>query len=161
MLFMYYRISVPILSPDGAPRAHLLPLNRCLWSPAPSFCGAASPPQPHLPLSHGSLLVLATLVRSTSTPDTMYTSFFSRSQFLCFDCVITSVPNGLQSHGLWQVGFDMIDAFAQSQGIQMSSIHCKALFGEGWISVFFRRILSDWKSMIFFNFLIHYRVIIF
>ncbi|KAM0943962.1 putative aminoacyl-tRNA hydrolase [Dioscorea sansibarensis] len=31
------------------------------------------------------------------------------------------------------VGFDMIDAFAQSQGIQMSSIHCKALFGEGLV----------------------------
>ncbi|XP_072982577.1 uncharacterized protein [Typha latifolia] len=32
-----------------------------------------------------------------------------------------------------QVGFDMIDAFARSQGIAMTSIHCKALFGEGSI----------------------------
>ncbi|XP_072979342.1 peptidyl-tRNA hydrolase, mitochondrial isoform X1 [Typha angustifolia] len=31
------------------------------------------------------------------------------------------------------VGFDMIDAFARSQGIPMTSIHCKALFGEGSI----------------------------
>ncbi|KAJ0982252.1 hypothetical protein J5N97_010521 [Dioscorea zingiberensis] len=31
------------------------------------------------------------------------------------------------------VGFDMIDAFAKSQGIQMSSVHCKALFGEGLV----------------------------
>jgi PTH1 family peptidyl-tRNA hydrolase len=30
-----------------------------------------------------------------------------------------------------QVGFDMIDAFAQSQGISMTKLHFKALFGEG------------------------------
>ncbi|THU62206.1 hypothetical protein C4D60_Mb01t02670 [Musa balbisiana] len=31
------------------------------------------------------------------------------------------------------VGFDMIDAFAQSHGISMASIHFKALFGEGMV----------------------------
>ncbi|URD76566.1 Peptidyl-tRNA hydrolase [Musa troglodytarum] len=31
------------------------------------------------------------------------------------------------------VGFDMIDAFAQSLGISMASIHFKALFGEGMV----------------------------
>ncbi|KAG0456219.1 hypothetical protein HPP92_024007 [Vanilla planifolia] len=31
------------------------------------------------------------------------------------------------------VGFDMIDLFAQSQGIPMSTIHFKAIFGEGVI----------------------------
>ncbi|XP_020100060.1 peptidyl-tRNA hydrolase, mitochondrial [Ananas comosus] len=31
------------------------------------------------------------------------------------------------------VGFDMIDAFARSQGIPFGSVHCKALFGEGTI----------------------------
>ena len=30
-----------------------------------------------------------------------------------------------------QVGFDMIDAFAESQGISMTRLHFKALFGEG------------------------------
>ncbi|KAF8403971.1 hypothetical protein HHK36_012081 [Tetracentron sinense] len=29
------------------------------------------------------------------------------------------------------VGFDMIDALAESQGISMNSVHCKALFGKG------------------------------
>uniref|UniRef100_A0ACD5YAF3 Uncharacterized protein n=1 Tax=Avena sativa TaxID=4498 RepID=A0ACD5YAF3_AVESA len=31
------------------------------------------------------------------------------------------------------VGFDMIDAFAESQGISMTTLHFKALFGEGMI----------------------------
>eukprot|EP00262_Sarcandra_glabra_P012445 TRINITY_DN3209_c0_g2_i2.p1 TRINITY_DN3209_c0_g2~~TRINITY_DN3209_c0_g2_i2.p1 ORF type:complete len:203 (+),score=17.50 TRINITY_DN3209_c0_g2_i2:223-831(+) len=31
------------------------------------------------------------------------------------------------------VGFDMIDAFAKSQGISMDRIHCKALFGQGFV----------------------------
>lgn len=35
-----------------------------------------------------------------------------------------------------QVGFDMIDAFAQSHGISMASIHFKALFGEGLLLAF-------------------------
>lgn len=35
-----------------------------------------------------------------------------------------------------QVGFEMIDAFAKSQGISMDTVHCKALFGKG-ISTFF------------------------
>lgn len=30
-----------------------------------------------------------------------------------------------------QVGFEMIDVFAESLGIQMDTIHCKALFGKG------------------------------
>ncbi|KAJ9183144.1 hypothetical protein P3X46_007048 [Hevea brasiliensis] len=31
------------------------------------------------------------------------------------------------------VGFEMIDAFAESQGILMNTVHCKAIFGEGFI----------------------------
>ncbi|XP_026665690.1 peptidyl-tRNA hydrolase, mitochondrial isoform X2 [Phoenix dactylifera] len=31
------------------------------------------------------------------------------------------------------VGFDMIDAFARSQLIPMTTVHCKALFGEGMV----------------------------
>lgn len=34
----------------------------------------------------------------------------------------------------YQVGFDMIDAFARSEGIPMTTVHCKALFGEGSLS---------------------------
>ncbi|KAK9273733.1 hypothetical protein L1049_018543 [Liquidambar formosana] len=29
------------------------------------------------------------------------------------------------------VGFEMIDAFAESQGIPMDTVHCKAIFGQG------------------------------
>ncbi|XP_060672636.1 peptidyl-tRNA hydrolase, mitochondrial [Ziziphus jujuba] len=29
------------------------------------------------------------------------------------------------------VGFEMIDAFAESQGIAMDTVHCKAIFGQG------------------------------
>ncbi|PKI35343.1 peptidyl-tRNA hydrolase, mitochondrial isoform X1 [Punica granatum] len=31
------------------------------------------------------------------------------------------------------VGFEMIDAFAESQGILMDTVHCKALFGQGFV----------------------------
>lgn len=31
------------------------------------------------------------------------------------------------------VGFEMIDAFAESQGILMSTVHCKAMFGQGFV----------------------------
>ncbi|KAM7523132.1 hypothetical protein LguiA_013034 [Lonicera macranthoides] len=31
------------------------------------------------------------------------------------------------------VGFEMIDAFAESQGISMDTVHCKALFGKGFV----------------------------
>lgn len=31
------------------------------------------------------------------------------------------------------VGFEMIDAFAESQGIPMSTVHCKAMFGQGFV----------------------------
>lgn len=31
------------------------------------------------------------------------------------------------------VGFEMIDAFAEAQGIQMNSVHCKAIFGQGFV----------------------------
>lgn len=31
------------------------------------------------------------------------------------------------------VGFEMIDAFAESQGIVMNSLHCKAVFGQGFV----------------------------
>ncbi|CAN1187996.1 Peptidyl-tRNA hydrolase, mitochondrial [Linum perenne] len=31
------------------------------------------------------------------------------------------------------VGFEMIDAFAESQGIPMDSVQCKAMYGEGFI----------------------------
>ncbi|XP_031110535.1 peptidyl-tRNA hydrolase, mitochondrial-like [Ipomoea triloba] len=32
------------------------------------------------------------------------------------------------------VGFDMVDAFAQSVGIQMDDVHCKAIFGKGFLN---------------------------
>ncbi|KAL5541323.1 hypothetical protein UlMin_044583 [Ulmus minor] len=35
------------------------------------------------------------------------------------------------------VGFEMIDAFAESQGIQMNSVHCKAVFGQGMLHYLF------------------------
>ncbi|KAL5765283.1 hypothetical protein ACOSQ2_017877 [Xanthoceras sorbifolium] len=31
------------------------------------------------------------------------------------------------------VGFEMVDAFAESQGISMDSVHCKAIFGQGFV----------------------------
>ncbi|XP_062018396.1 peptidyl-tRNA hydrolase, mitochondrial [Rosa rugosa] len=31
------------------------------------------------------------------------------------------------------VGFEMIDVFAQSQGIAMNRVHCKAIFGQGFV----------------------------
>ncbi|KAI5384993.1 peptidyl-tRNA hydrolase, mitochondrial isoform X1 [Lathyrus oleraceus] len=31
------------------------------------------------------------------------------------------------------VGFEMIDAFAESQGIAMNTVHCKAIFGKGFV----------------------------
>ncbi|KAF3444398.1 hypothetical protein FNV43_RR14090 [Rhamnella rubrinervis] len=31
------------------------------------------------------------------------------------------------------VGFEMIDAFAESQGIVMNTVHCKAIFGQGFV----------------------------
>ncbi|XP_057956473.1 peptidyl-tRNA hydrolase, mitochondrial isoform X2 [Malania oleifera] len=32
-----------------------------------------------------------------------------------------------------QVGFEMIDAFAESQGIPLNTAHCKAIFGQGFV----------------------------
>lgn len=34
-----------------------------------------------------------------------------------------------------QVGFEMIDVFAESVGITMNRVHCKAVFGEGMFTV--------------------------
>ncbi|KAI4345305.1 hypothetical protein L6164_012441 [Bauhinia variegata] len=31
------------------------------------------------------------------------------------------------------VGFELIDKFAESQGISMSTVHCKAVFGQGFV----------------------------
>lgn len=31
------------------------------------------------------------------------------------------------------VGFELIDAFAESQGISINTVHCKAIFGEGFV----------------------------
>lgn len=31
------------------------------------------------------------------------------------------------------VGFEMIDAFAAAQGIEMNTVHCKAVFGQGFV----------------------------
>lgn len=39
--------------------------------------------------------------------------------------------------GLSQVGFEMIDAFAKSQGIPMDTVHFKAIFGKGFLSASF------------------------
>ncbi|KAL5187551.1 Peptidyl-tRNA hydrolase, mitochondrial [Glycine soja] len=35
------------------------------------------------------------------------------------------------------VGFEMIDAFAKSQGIPMDTVHFKAIFGKGFLSASF------------------------
>ncbi|XP_011089150.1 peptidyl-tRNA hydrolase, mitochondrial-like [Sesamum indicum] len=32
------------------------------------------------------------------------------------------------------VGFELVDAFAKSQGISMDSVHCKAIFGKGFVN---------------------------
>ncbi|KAL3378381.1 hypothetical protein AABB24_004347 [Solanum stoloniferum] len=32
------------------------------------------------------------------------------------------------------VGFEMLDAFANSQGIHMETVHCKAMFGKGFVN---------------------------
>ncbi|KAJ4814943.1 Peptidyl-tRNA hydrolase family protein [Rhynchospora pubera] len=42
-------------------------------------------------------------------------------------------PGEKYKHTRHNVGFDMIDAFARSQGIPMTTVHCKALFGEGMV----------------------------
>ncbi|KAF5448008.1 hypothetical protein F2P56_033515 [Juglans regia] len=31
------------------------------------------------------------------------------------------------------VGFELIDAFAESEGISMNAVHCKAIFGQGFV----------------------------
>ncbi|WRX24929.1 Peptidyl-tRNA hydrolase - like 3 [Theobroma cacao] len=31
------------------------------------------------------------------------------------------------------VGFEMIDKFAETQGIEMNTLHCKAIFGQGFV----------------------------
>lgn len=33
------------------------------------------------------------------------------------------------------VGFDFVDAFANSHGITMDSVHCKAIFGKGSLHI--------------------------
>lgn len=35
-----------------------------------------------------------------------------------------------------QVGFEMIDAFAEAQGIPMDTVHSKAIFGKGLSAAF-------------------------
>ncbi|KAM3252715.1 peptidyl-tRNA hydrolase, mitochondrial isoform X1 [Capsicum annuum] len=32
------------------------------------------------------------------------------------------------------IGFEMLDAFANSQGIHMETVHCKAMFGKGFVN---------------------------
>ncbi|XP_020421687.1 peptidyl-tRNA hydrolase, mitochondrial isoform X2 [Prunus persica] len=36
------------------------------------------------------------------------------------------------------VGFEMIDVFANSQGIEMSTVHCKAIFGQGPLAAYYK-----------------------
>ncbi|XP_020532102.1 peptidyl-tRNA hydrolase, mitochondrial isoform X2 [Amborella trichopoda] len=56
--------------------------------------------------------------------------------------IILPQPQALALHWLGKprpeiprnkVGFDMIDAFAESQGISFSTVHCKAFFGQGMV----------------------------
>ena len=43
----------------------------------------------------------------------------------------------IASISLDQVGFEMIDAFAESEGIPMDKVQCKAMYGEGWRTIRF------------------------
>lgn len=48
------------------------------------------------------------------------------------------------------VGFELIDAFAKSQGISMNAVHCKAIFGKGSVQCSF---LLLFLTMVFFTLL--------
>ncbi|KAG8065324.1 hypothetical protein GUJ93_ZPchr0004g39049 [Zizania palustris] len=49
---------------------------------------------------------------------------------LCWSCNFFSVVDEVTRHN---VGFDMIDMFAQSQGISLIVLHFKQMFGEGMV----------------------------
>jgi len=41
----------------------------------------------------------------------------------------------------------MIDAFAESQGIAMDTVHCKAIFGKGFFSFIYSSFMSLFHYM--------------
>lgn len=59
----------------------------------------------------------------SSNPKYPFISYYHQSLFPSLHFLLALFSN--------QVGFDMIDAFAQSQGISMDTVHCKAFFGQG------------------------------
>ncbi|KAL6200787.1 hypothetical protein ACLB2K_030568 [Fragaria x ananassa] len=66
-------------------------------------------------------------------------SRFSKPRYFCSDAPRPWLFVGLGNPGdkykgtRHIVGFEMIDVFAQSQGIAMDRVHCKAIFGQGFV----------------------------
>ncbi|XLU64594.1 hypothetical protein S245_023803, partial [Arachis hypogaea] len=94
------------------------------------LCSSLTPVGPRLltefscsPLSFNSFLTKQTCFSSATAP--LPWIFVGLGNPVCASLVTTTHPV--------QVGFEMIDAFAASVGIPMDTVHCKALFGKGFV----------------------------